>query len=64
MRKTSWALTIETERLILRPLEPSDYESWYAGFSGRLPQQQNYSSLQVYEEHPFLANLTIKATTQ
>ncbi len=47
MSATSWALTIETERLILRPLEPSDYESWYAGFSGRLPQQHKYDEGQI-----------------
>ena len=37
-----WTLTIETERLILRPQRSSDYESWYAGFSSRLPQQSKY----------------------
>jgi [ribosomal protein S5]-alanine N-acetyltransferase len=45
--KTSWPLAIETERLILRPLEPSDYESWYAGFSGRLPPQSKYDEGQI-----------------
>jgi [ribosomal protein S5]-alanine N-acetyltransferase len=47
MSETSWALTIETERLILRPLNPSDYESWYAGFSSRLPQQHKYDEGQI-----------------
>lgn len=42
MSGTFWALTIETERLILRSQESSDYESWYAGFAGRLPQQYKY----------------------
>ena len=42
MSKTSWALTIETERLILRPQESNDYQSWYTGFLGRLPQQYKY----------------------
>lgn len=37
-----WSLTIDTERLILRPQQPTDYESWYAGFSGRLPKQHQY----------------------
>jgi len=39
---TSWAMKIETERLILRPHQCSDYECWYAGFAGRLPQQYKY----------------------
>jgi hypothetical protein len=42
MSEISWALTIDTERLILRPQQPSDYETWYAGFSGRLPKQHQY----------------------
>lgn len=42
MSETSWKLTIETERLILRPQQPNDYESWYAGFSGQLPKQHQY----------------------
>ncbi len=47
MRKIFWALTIETDRLILRPLEPSDYEAWYAGFANRLPQQSQYDEGQI-----------------
>jgi RimJ/RimL family protein N-acetyltransferase len=47
MGEISWTLTIDTERLILRPLQPSDYESWYAGFSGRLPKQHQYDDGQV-----------------
>jgi [ribosomal protein S5]-alanine N-acetyltransferase len=35
-------LTIATERLVLRPQEPEDYECWYAGFDGRLPSQRNH----------------------
>jgi RimJ/RimL family protein N-acetyltransferase len=42
-----WALTIETERLILRPQEPDDYKPWYAGYSGRLPHQYKYDEGQV-----------------
>lgn len=53
MGETSWTLTIETEHLILRPLEPEDYQAWYAGFSGRLPQQYEYDegqiSLDIYD---------------
>ncbi len=40
-------ITIETERLILRPQKPSDYEAWYAGFSDRLPQQNRYDEGQI-----------------
>jgi [ribosomal protein S5]-alanine N-acetyltransferase len=47
MSGTSWLETIETERLILRPQESSDYESWYAGFLGRLPQQYKYDEGQI-----------------
>lgn len=42
MDKISWDLTLSTERLILRPQKPNDYEAWYAGFSGRLPSQYQY----------------------
>jgi [ribosomal protein S5]-alanine N-acetyltransferase len=38
----NWSLTIETERLILRPQQPDDYKSWCAGFLDRLPQQYKY----------------------
>ena len=37
-------MTITTERLVLRPQQPSDYESWYAGFMGRLPKQHLYDA--------------------
>jgi [ribosomal protein S5]-alanine N-acetyltransferase len=40
--ETNWTLEIETERLVLRPQQPDDYQSWLAGFSGRLPQQSKY----------------------
>ena len=40
--KTPWTMTINTERLILRPQYKSDYESWYAGFANRLPKQHPY----------------------
>ncbi|MGF1482377.1 MAG: GNAT family N-acetyltransferase [Cyanophyceae cyanobacterium] len=39
-----WNLTLSTERLILRPQQPSDYEAWYAGFAGRLPSQHRYDA--------------------
>ena len=47
MIKRSWALTIETNRLILRPQKSDDYQSWYAGFLGRLPQQYKYDEGQI-----------------
>ncbi|MES1025588.1 GNAT family protein [Gloeocapsa sp. BRSZ] len=47
MSKAAWTLKIETERLILRPQKSSDYEAWYAGFSGRLPQQSKYDEGQI-----------------
>jgi [ribosomal protein S5]-alanine N-acetyltransferase len=42
MNQQSWTLKIETERLILRPQQSDDYNSWYAGFANRLPQQSKY----------------------
>ncbi|MBU7583886.1 MAG: GNAT family N-acetyltransferase [Nostoc sp. TH1S01] len=47
MSETFWTLPIETQRLILRPYQPNDYQSWYAGFSGRLPQQYKYDEGQI-----------------
>lgn len=47
MSETSWTLTIETERLILHPYKSDDYQSWYAGFSGRLLQQYKYDEGQI-----------------
>ena len=51
MTETSWRLTIPTERLILRPQQPTDYEHWYAGFAGRLPSQHQYDDGLVSLEH-------------
>jgi [ribosomal protein S5]-alanine N-acetyltransferase len=42
MSETAWVLKIETERLILRPQQPEDYQSWYAGFANRRLQQSKY----------------------
>jgi [ribosomal protein S5]-alanine N-acetyltransferase len=42
MSQTDWTLKIETERLILRPQQPDDYQSWLGGFADRLPQQSKY----------------------
>lgn len=52
---TSWILTINTERLILRPQQSSDYDSWYAGFASRLPKQHKYDEGQVDLNHCDLA---------
>jgi len=51
MAETSWALTITTERLILRPQQPNDYEVWYAGFAGRMESQHQYDDGLVSLEH-------------
>jgi [ribosomal protein S5]-alanine N-acetyltransferase len=51
MGENSWSLTVNTKRLILRPQQPSDYEAWYAGFSGRLPKQHQYDDGLVSLEH-------------
>jgi [ribosomal protein S5]-alanine N-acetyltransferase len=44
MSKDHWNVTLSTERLILRPLQPSNYEAWYAGFVNRLPNQRKYDA--------------------
>ncbi|MGK7892370.1 MAG: GNAT family N-acetyltransferase [Xenococcus sp. (in: cyanobacteria)] len=33
--QTTWKLTITTERLILRPQKPEDYQLWYEGYASR-----------------------------
>lgn len=33
---------LETKRLIIRPLQVSDYSSWFEGFSNRLPSQHAF----------------------
>ncbi|MFT4496755.1 GNAT family N-acetyltransferase [Bacillus cereus] len=35
-------LQIETERLMIRPFQNDDYESWLDGFNKRLPSQYKY----------------------
>jgi len=47
MDEISWKLTIQTERLVLRPQKPEDYKSWYVAFSERLPQQYKYDEGQI-----------------
>lgn len=47
MNEISFPLTIQTERLVLRPQKPNDYEYWYAAFSKRLPQQYQYDEGQI-----------------
>jgi [ribosomal protein S5]-alanine N-acetyltransferase len=51
MGENFWSLTVNTERLILRPQQPSDYEAWYVGFSERLPKQHQYDDGLVSLEH-------------
>jgi RimJ/RimL family protein N-acetyltransferase len=51
MDKAAWTLTITTERLVLRPQQPSDYEHWYAGFAGRKESQHQYDDGLVNLEH-------------
>ncbi len=47
MSETAWNLKLVTERLILRPQQLNDYETWYAGFVGRLSSQYKYDEGQV-----------------
>lgn len=35
-------LQVETERLMIRPFQNDDYESWFDGFHKRLPSQYKY----------------------
>ena len=35
-------LTIETDRLIIRPFQNNDYEQWSIGFDNRLPSTYKY----------------------
>jgi [ribosomal protein S5]-alanine N-acetyltransferase len=51
MSETSWTLTVNTDRLILRPQQLGDYEHWYAGFSGRSPSQRQYDDGFVNLDH-------------
>ncbi|TKH08549.1 GNAT family acetyltransferase, partial [Bacillus wiedmannii] len=37
-------LQIETERLMIRPFQNDDYESWFDGFHKRLPSQYKYDN--------------------
>ncbi|HIK43824.1 MAG TPA: GNAT family N-acetyltransferase, partial [Leptolyngbyaceae cyanobacterium M65_K2018_010] len=54
-----WPLRLETDRLILRPFQPKDFEAWCTGLAGRLPQQYPYDegpiSLESYDEAWFTA---------
>ncbi|RWZ51266.1 N-acetyltransferase [Halobacillus fulvus] len=42
MKTKELKLQAETERLIVRPLTPEDYEEWKEGFRHRLPSQSKY----------------------
>jgi len=43
-KRDLWALTLETERLVLRPQRPDDYERWCEGFAKRWPAVSAYDS--------------------
>ena len=47
MTEISWPITLETERLVLRSLEPSDYQAWYEAMACHLPKQHPYDEGQV-----------------
>lgn len=47
MSAIPWPITIETERLVLRSLELSDYQACYDALAGHLPKQHQYDDGQV-----------------
>ena len=51
MSEKSLDLILSTERTILRPQRPNDYEAWYAGFAGRMESQHQYDDGLVSLEH-------------
>ncbi|NEQ42180.1 MAG: GNAT family N-acetyltransferase [Leptolyngbya sp. SIOISBB] len=42
MTTIAWPLRLETQRLVLRPIEPDDYQACWASTQARLPQQHPY----------------------
>jgi len=42
LEKGIFDLTAKTDRLIIRPLQPTDYERWLEGFHNKRPQQHKY----------------------
>lgn len=42
LEKDEFDIVSETERLVLRPLQETDYEEWLAGFYDKLPKQNKY----------------------
>jgi ribosomal-protein-alanine N-acetyltransferase len=42
LTEISWPITLETERLVLRSLEPSDYQACHNALDGQLPKQHQY----------------------
>ncbi|MEM9486329.1 MAG: GNAT family N-acetyltransferase [Cyanobacteria bacterium P01_F01_bin.116] len=42
MTSISWPIRIETERLVLRQIEPGDYQAWYDAMLRRRPCQHKY----------------------
>lgn len=45
--KNNLGLQFTTQRLIIRPLEENDYESWLSGFVNRHPAQYKHDKGQV-----------------
>lgn len=44
MKTKEHPIELETERLIIRPLNNQDYEKWLEGFLNRLPSQRKYDN--------------------
>ncbi|MEO1634010.1 MAG: GNAT family N-acetyltransferase [Cyanobacteria bacterium J06631_9] len=42
MTKIPWPIRLETERLVLRQVEPGDYQAWYTAVLNRRPRQHKY----------------------
>ena len=57
MKTKEHPIELETERLIIRPLNNQDYEKWLEGFLNRLPSQRKYDNekadMSVWTEEKF-----------
>lgn len=42
MTSIPWPIRLETERLVLRQIEPGDYQAWYTAMLGRQLRQHKY----------------------
>lgn len=45
MTQIPWPIRLETERLILRQIEPDDYQAWHTAMVERRPRQHKYDDL-------------------